>query len=64
MAREQLDQTRVLMLPYHLINSEIKKYYQNEPKFNSFYSKNNLPEKKDGAYVIELIGTIWLEHIG
>ena len=55
MAREQLDQTRVLMLPYHLINSEIKKY-QNEPKFNSFYSKNNLPEKKDGAYVIELIG--------
>lgn len=57
MAREQLDQTRVLMLPYHLINSEIKKY-QNEPKFNSFYSKNNLPEKKDGAYVIELIGTI------
>ena len=57
MAREQLDQTRVLMLPYHLINSEIKKY-QNEPKFNSFYPKNNLPEKKDGAYVIELIGTI------
>ena len=48
MAREQLDQTRVLMLPYHLINSEIKKYYQNEPKFNSFYSKNNLPEKKMG----------------
>ena len=31
-----------------------KKYYQSEHKFNGVYSKNNLPEKKDGAFVIDL----------
>ena len=29
-------------------------YYQNEPKFNGVYSKNNLPKIKDGAYLINL----------
>ena len=33
---------------------EIQKYYQNEPKFNGVYSRNNLPKKKDGAYIINL----------
>ena len=27
-------------------------YYQNEPKFNGAYSRNNLPKIKDGASVI------------
>ena len=27
-------------------------YYENEFKFNSVFSKNNLPEIKDGTYVI------------
>ena len=31
-----------------------KKYYQSEHKFNGVSSKNNLPEKKDGAFVIDL----------
>ena len=41
-------------------------YYENEPKFNGVYSKDNLPDKiKDGAYVINLdehsdIGTQWI----
>ena len=34
------------MPPHLLINFEIQKYYQNEPKFNGVYSRNNLP----GAY--------------
>ena len=39
--------------------------YQNEPKFNGVYSRNNLPKIKDGAYVINLdefksIGTHWI----
>ena len=41
-------------------------YYQNEPKFNGVYSRDNLPNKiKDGAYVINIdeysdIGTHWI----
>ena len=40
-------------------------YYQNEPRFNGVYSRNNLSEKiQDGAYVINLdeysdTGTHW-----
>ena len=37
-----------------LRNFETQNYYQNEPKFNGFYSTNNLPKIKDGAYVINL----------
>ena len=53
-------------MPRHpLTNFEIQKYYQNEPKFNRIYSRNNLPKIKDGAYVINLyefksIGTHWI----
>ena len=53
------------MPPYPLTNFEIAKYYQNEPRFNGVYSRDNLPEIKDGAYVIHLdehsdIGTHWV----
>ena len=44
-----------LMSPDPLTNFEIPKYYQNEPKFNSVYSRNNLPKIKYGAYVIILV---------
>ena len=48
-----------------LKNYEMQKYYQNEPKFNGFYSRNNLPKIKVAAYVINLdefesIGTHWI----
>ena len=43
------------MPPHPLTNSEIQKYYQNEPRFNVVFSRDNLPNKiKDGAYVIYL----------
>ena len=58
------------MLPHPLTNFEIQKYYQNEPRFNGVYSRDNLPERssteiKDGAYIINLdeysdIGTHWV----
>ena len=54
------------MLPHPLTNLEIQKYYQNEPRFNGVFSRNNLPKKiKDGAYVINLdeyadVGTHWI----
>ena len=43
------------MLPHPLTNFEMKGYYQNEPRFNGVFSRDNLPEKiKDGAYVMNL----------
>ena len=53
------------MPPHSLTNFEIQKYYQNEPRFNGVYSRDNLPKIKDGAYVINLddysdIGTHWI----
>ena len=44
------------LIPSHpLTNFEAQKYYENEPRFNGVYSRNNLPSKiKDGAYVINL----------
>ena len=43
------------MLPHTSANFEIQRYYQNEPRFNGVYSRNNFPEKiKDGAYVTNL----------
>ena len=42
-------------MPLHpLTNFEIQKYYQNEPRFSGVYSRDNLTEKKDGPYVINL----------
>ena len=56
-----------LTLPPHLLtNFEIQKYYQNEPRFNGVFSRDNLPNNiKNGAYVINLdeyrdIGTPWV----
>ena len=54
------------MLPHPLINFEIRKYYENEPRFNGVYSKDNLSDTiKNGAFVINLdeyadVGTHWI----
>ena len=42
------------MLPHPLTKFKIQKYYQNELKFNGFYSTNNLSKRKDQTYVINL----------
>ena len=42
------------MPPHHLTNFKIQKYYQNLPKFNGVYSKNNLTKIKHGSYVVNL----------
>ena len=36
---------RFLMPPHPLINFEIQKCFQNEPRFNGVYSRNNLLKK-------------------
>ena len=41
------------MPPHPLTNFGIQKYYQSEPKFDGVYSRNNLPQTKDGTYVDE-----------
>ena len=52
------------MLPHPSSNFEIQKYYQNKPRSNGVYSRNNVSKIKDGAYIINLdvyesIGTQW-----
>ena len=55
-----------LMLPHPLTNFEIQKYYENEPRFNGVFSRDNLLNKiKNGLYVINLdehedTGTYWI----
>ena len=62
--------------PHPLTNFEIQEYYQNEPRFNGVFSRDNMPNNnirpkglsstvKNGAYVINLdeyhdIGTHWV----
>ena len=53
------------MTPHPLTNFEIQKYYQNEPKLNGVYSRNDLSKIKDRAYVTNLdeyksAGTHWI----
>ena len=54
------------MPPHPLTNFEIRKHYENGPRFNGVYSRHNLPKKtKNGAYVINLDeyaneGTHWV----
>ena len=54
------------MKRHSLTNFEIQKYYENEPRFNSDFSRDNLHKKiKDGTYVINLdeyedIGKNWI----
>ena len=53
------------MTPHPLTNFEIQKYYENKPRFNGTYSRDNLPKIKDGAHVINLdqhydTGTHWI----
>ena len=45
--------SRICNTAHALINFKIQKYYQNEPRINGVYSRDNLPNKiKDGTYVI------------
>ena len=53
-------------MPSHLLtNFEIQKYFQNELRFNSVYSRDNLQKTWHGAYIINLnkyscMGTHWI----
>ena len=62
---------KALMLPHPLTNFKITKYYENEPRFNGVYSRDNLPERssaetiKNREYVTNLdeyadVGTHWI----
>ena len=42
------------MLSNPLTHFEIQKYYENEREFNGVYSRNNLSNIKDFAYIINL----------
>ena len=54
------------MPPHPLKKFEIQKYYENEPRFDGVFSRDNLPKKiKDEGYVINLddykdVATHWI----
>ena len=61
----RLEQDKIFNASSSFGNFEIKKYYQNKPKFNGVYSRNNSPKIKDEVYVINLdkyksIATHWI----
>ena len=65
--KTQLEMARIFnpTSPHPLVIFEIQKYYQNKPKFNGVYSRNNLPKIKDGTYArildeYESIGSHWI----
>ena len=54
-----------LILFHPVTNFEIQNYFKNERRFNDVYSRNNLTNLKNGAYVINLghsknAGTHWV----
>ena len=61
-----MDPKKFLIPTHPLANFKIQKYYQNEPRFNGVFSRDNLAnEIKDSAYVInfdeyEGTGTHWI----
>ena len=66
-AGEGIKKKSNLLIPFHpLTNFEIAEYYENEPRFNGVYSRDNLPKTiKKAAYVINLDeyadrGTHWI----
>ena len=65
-AGEGIKKKKALMPPQPLTNFEIEEYYENEPRFNGLYSRDNLPKIiKNGAYIINFheyadAGTHWV----
>ena len=66
-AGEGIKKKSNLQIPFHpLTNFEISEYYENDPRFNGVYSRDNLPENiKKGGHVINLdeyedAGTHWI----
>ena len=51
------------MPPHLLTNLEIQKYYQNKPKFNGAYSRNNLTKIKGEAYIINFDMSIYHQKL-
>ena len=53
-------------MAFQLTKFEVKEYYENDPRFNGVYYRDNLPKTiKNGAYVINLdeyayVGTHWI----
>ena len=42
--QQQKNEKQFLMESHFLTNFEIQKYYENEPRFNGVFSRDNLPK--------------------
>ena len=49
-----MSRSKFLTSHHPLTNFELQKHYENEPKFNGIYSRNNLSKTKDGEYKTNL----------
>ena len=63
--KEQIGQQKIFNVT-PLTNFEIQQYYQNEPEFNSVYSKSKLSKIKVWTYIrniddFESAGTHWID---
>ena len=43
-----MEKNGFLMPPHPLTNFELERVYENEPRFNGVFSRNNLPKKTKG----------------
>ena len=64
-SRRDQNRSKFLIAPHPVTNFEIQKYYQNKPKFNDVYSRDNLHKIMDEENIINLdeyepIGTHWI----
>ena len=51
--KDKIMKTKWIFNALHAFNNfKMQKYYQNEPRFNGVYSRDNLPRIKDEAYMI------------
>ena len=62
--KEDIYGLKFLALFHPLNNIEITNYFNYESRFNSVFSRNNLPRIKYGAYVVNLNDKNSKGHIG
>ena len=54
-----MDLKKILVPPHPLTNFEIQKHYENEPRFNGAFSRDNLPKKLMNMQMLVHVGLLY-----